>query len=76
MLDARVGKLAVVNQAVDAAEIDERTEIGEPHDDAFADLADFQRVEQLLFLCLKLFFQYQALREHDAMTLMIEIDDL
>jgi len=39
-------------------------------------LANFQRVEQLLFLCLKFFLQYQALREHDAMTLMVEIDHL
>ena len=50
MLDPRVRELAVVDQAVDAAEVDERAELGEPDDDALADLADGQRAEQLLLL--------------------------
>ena len=32
-------------QAVDAAEIDERAEIGKTHDDTLADLSHFKRIE-------------------------------
>ena len=46
------------------------------NDDAFADLTDFERAEQLLLLRIEFFFENQALREHDAMTLVIEIDHL
>ena len=63
-----------MNQAVDAAEVDERAEIGQTHDDAFANLSDLERVEQLLLLRLQLFFEHEPLREHDAMALVIEID--
>ena len=58
MLDACVRQLAVVNQAIDTAEIDERTEIGKAHDDTLADLSHFERVEQLLLLGLQLFLEY------------------
>ena len=74
MLDPRVRQLAVVNQAVYAAKVDESTEIGEPDDDAFANLRDFERIEKLLLLRLQLFFEHESLRENDAMALMIEID--
>src|SRR5581483_1820434 len=76
VLDPCVRELAVVNQTVDPAEVDERTEIGESNDDAFANLTDFERIEQLLFLGLQFFFENEALRQHDAMALVIEIDDL
>ena len=76
VLDARVRELAVVDEAVDSAEVDERAELGEPHDDAVADLSDLQRSEQLLLLRVELFFEHLALREHDAMPLVIEVDDL
>ena len=75
MLDARVREFAVVDQTVDTAEIDECAEIRQAHDDAFANLTDFHRVEQLLFLGLQFFFQNVPLREHDAMPFVIEIDD-
>ncbi len=47
-----------------------------PDDDAFANLADLQRAEQLLLLLVEFFFQNLALREHDAMALVVEVDDL
>ena len=50
MLDPRVREFGVVDEAVDAAEVDERAELRQPDDDAFADLADLQRAEQLLLL--------------------------
>ncbi len=69
-------RLAVVNEPIDAAEVDERTEVRQPNDDAFANLADLQRVEQLLLLGLQLFLEHEALGQHHAMALVIEVDDL
>ena len=63
-------------KTVDAAEIDEGAEVGQAHDDALANLPDLERVEQLLLLGLQLFFENEALRKHDAMALVIEIDHL
>ena len=74
MLDARVRELAVVNETIHAAEVDECAELSQSDDHAFANLSDFERSEQLLFLRVELFFENQPLRKHDAMTLVIEID--
>src|SRR5581483_850331 len=76
VLDARVRELAVVDQPVDPAEVAERAELGEPDHDAFANLTDLQRAEQLLLLRVQLFFEDLTLREHDAVPLVIEVDDL
>src|SRR6202163_2208866 len=76
VLDARVRQLAVVDEAVDAAEVDERAELREPHHDAFADLSDLQRAEQLLLLGVELFFEHLPLAQYDAMALVVEVDDL
>ena len=46
------------------------------NDDAFANLTDFERSEQLLLLRVEFFFENLTLRKHDAMALVIEIDDL
>ena len=74
MLDAGVREFAIVDEAVDAAEVDECAELCKTNDDAFADLTDGQRAEQLLFLLVEFFFQNLALREHDAMAFVIEVD--
>ena len=65
-----------MDEAVDAAEVDEGAELREPDDHAFADLADGQRAEQLLFLLVELFLQHLALREHHPMALVVEVDHL
>src|SRR6202041_3934001 len=59
-----------------AAEVDERAELRQTNDDAFANLSDLQRAEQLLLLLVEFFFQNLPLREHDAMALVVEVDDL
>src|SRR5205823_5386326 len=74
VFDSRIRQLAVVNQAVDAAEIDECAELRQTHDDAFTNLSDLERAEQFLFLSVEFFFQNQTLRQHDAVPLVIEID--
>ena len=46
MFDAAPGELADVQQAIDAADIDERAEIHELADHAFVDLARRERCQQ------------------------------
>jgi hypothetical protein len=76
VLDARVRELAVVNQPVDSAKVDECAEVGQSNDDALAYLPDFEGIEKFLFLGLQLFFENEALRKDDPMALVIEVDDL
>ena len=47
MIDAAPAHVGDVQQAVDAAQVDERAEVGDVLDDALAQLADFQLLEQL-----------------------------
>ena len=47
VVDAAPAHVGDVQQAVDAAQVDERAEVGDVLDDALADLADFELVEQL-----------------------------
>ena len=50
MADAAPAHVGDVQQAVDAAQVDERAELGDVLDHALAELADFERGEQLGFL--------------------------
>ena len=54
MLDAAPGEVGDVQQAVDAAEVDERAVVGDVLDDALDDRAFLQRREQLLALLARL----------------------
>ena len=47
MADAAPAHVGDVQQAVDAAQVDERAELGDVLDHALAELADFERAEQL-----------------------------
>ena len=47
MIDAAPAHVGDVQQAVDAAQVDERAEVGDVLDDALAELADFELLEQL-----------------------------
>ena len=46
MADALPAHVGDVQQAVDAAQVDERAEVGDVLDHALADLADFELLEQ------------------------------
>ena len=52
VVDAAPGHVGDVQQAVDAAQVDERAEVGDVLDLALAELADLDLVEQLLLLLL------------------------
>src|SRR5262249_41499453 len=69
-------KIGDVQQAVDAAEIDERTVVGDVLDDALHDGALFQRLQQLGALFAHARLDDCAAREHDVIALAIELDDL
>ncbi len=65
-----------VQQTVDAAQIHERTVIGDVLDDTFDDSAFGQGFQQFLTLFAHGGFQHSATRQHDVVTLAIELDNL
>src|SRR5690606_37055309 len=78
---ARVGHATVrhvgdVEQAIDAAEVDERTEVGDVLDDTLADLSGLQLLHQLLALAGALGLEDHAARHHDVAAALVELDDL
>src|SRR5690606_10082056 len=65
-----------VEQAVDAAEIDECTEVGDVLDDALPDLTGLELLHQLLTLAGTLGLENHAARHHDVAAALVELDDL
>src|SRR5712664_926383 len=65
-----------VEQAVDAAQVDERAVVGEVLDDAGEDRAFLELLEGVLLQLLALLFQEDAPAEHDVAALLVELDDL
>ena len=64
-----------VQQAVDAPEVDEHAEVGDVLDDAHADLAFLELLEQGFLLGLALFFDQLAARDDDVHPLLVDLDD-
>ena len=75
MLDALPRHVGDVQQAVDAAEVDERAVVGEVLDHALDDRAFLQLVEQLRALGAVFLLDDRAAR-HDVVALLVELDDL
>src|SRR5690606_1939342 len=65
-----------VQQAVHAAEVDERTEVGDVLDHAFANLCLLQRIDDLLAHLGAFLLQHDAARDHDVATQLVDLDDL
>src|SRR5207253_296759 len=65
-----------VEQAVDAAQIDERAVVGEVLDDAGEDGALLELLEGVLLQLLALLLEEDAAAEHDVAALLVELDDL
>ena len=74
-VDAAPRHVGDVQQAVDAAEVDERAVVGDVLDDAAEDLALGERVERVLLLLGVLFFEEHLAREHDVAALLVDLDD-
>ena len=75
MRDAAPRHVGDVEQAVDAAEIDERAVVGDVLDHAAEDLALGERVERVLLLLRVLLFEEHLAREHDVAALLVDLDD-
>jgi hypothetical protein len=76
MLDAPPGEIGDVQQAVDAAQIDERTVIGDVLDDTFDHRAFLQAGEQRFALRTLGGFQNSAPRYDHVVALAVQLDDL
>ena len=75
MADAAPRHVGDVQQAVDAAEIDERAVVGDVLDDALEHLALGERLERVLLLLGVLLFEERLAREHDVAALLVDLDD-
>src|SRR5687768_16155353 len=76
MRDAAPRHVGDVEQAVDAAEIDERAEVGDVLDDALPYLILLELLHQLLALAGPLDLEDHAARDDDVATTLVELDDL
>ena len=76
VVDAPPGDIGDVQQAVDAAEVDERTVIGDVLDDAVDHLTLFEVLHQLLALLGAGLFENRAARHHDVAAAAIHLEDL
>ena len=70
------GHVGDVQQAVDAAEVDERAVLGDVLDHAVDDRAFMQRGQQFAALFTHRGFDHSAARQHDVVALAVELDDL
>jgi hypothetical protein len=76
VVDVLPGQLRDVHEAVHAAEVDERTEVDDRRDDALADLALVQVVEELVRDLGLGLLEPGAARQHHVVAVLVELDDL
>ena len=76
VIDAAPRDVGDMQQAVDAAEIDERTVIGDVLDHAVDDLTLFEVLHQFLTLLGARLFQNRAARHNDVAAAAIHLQDL
>src|SRR5581483_770840 len=76
VIDAPPGNVGDVQQAVDAAEVDERTVVGDVLDHAVDDLTFFEVLHQLLALLGAGLFQHGTAGDDDVAAAAIHLEDL
>jgi len=76
MRDASPRHVGDVEESVDAAEIDERAEVGDVLDDALSDLVLLELLHQFLALAGALDLEDHAARDDDVAAALVELDDL
>jgi len=76
MTEATPAHVRDVEQAVEAVQINERAEIRDVLDRAFADIARRHFAEELAAFLVAFGFDEFAAREHDVLTVLIDFDDL
>jgi len=75
VLDALPRHVGDVQQAIDAAEINERAVIGKVLDDTFDGHAFLQRRQQCIAFCAVGFFQHRATADNNVVTFLVEFDN-
>ena len=75
VVDVAPGQLGDVHEAVDAAEVDERTEVDDRGDVTRQDHALLQLAEDLGALVLAALFEDDAAREDDVVAVAVHLDD-
>src|SRR5690606_10040732 len=76
VVDVLPGQLGDVDQTVDAAEVDERTEVDDGGDDALADLTLLQLGQEALTDLGLGLLEPRAARQDDVVAVLVELDDL
>ena len=76
MVDVLPRQLGHVDEAVHAAEVDERAEVDDRRHDAAADLARLEVGEELVALLALGLLEVRAARQHDVVAVLVELDDL
>src|SRR5262249_31182028 len=76
VVDLVPGQLALVNEPVDATEVDEDAEGRDRADVALDPLADLEAAEELVALLAALLVQRNLLREDQAVGLAVNLEDL
>src|SRR5258707_4649006 len=74
MADAAPRHVRDVQQAVDAAQIDERAVVGDVLDHALEHFALGEGLERVLLLFGVLFFEERLARQHDVAALLVDLD--
>ncbi len=76
VVDLVPGELALVDEAVDPAEVDEDTERGDRPDGAGDLLPDLEAAEELVALLPPLLVQGDLLRQDESVRLAVDLEDL
>ena len=75
MIDPGVGHVGDVQQAVNSTQVNKGTKIGDVLDHAFANLANFQFIQQFLLGILSLFFNQASTTDNDIAALLINFEN-
>ena len=75
VVDPAPGHVGDVEQAVEAAEVDEHAEVGDVLDHTLADLAFVDFLEELLLELLAILFDQLATRDDDVHPVFVDLDD-
>ena len=76
MVDVLPRQLGDVDEAVHAAEVDERAEVDDRRHHTAADLARLEVGEELVALLALGLLEVRAARQHDVVAVLVELDDL
>ena len=75
MVDSTPAHIGDVQQAVDSAEVNKCTKVGDVLDHTLAQLTDFEFLQQRLLHLFALFLDEAAARDDDIATLFVDLED-